>query len=243
MIIRNENNYILFDIGISYLSLKQKMANLDMSPNYIRSLLITHEHSDHIKGLKTFIKIHPSVEVYITKGTYNALTSDIRSLIKNVNFISQEEQFNIYDFNIESYALSHDAKEPVGYVININNKKIVLATDTGYIDESYFDLLKGANLYVLEANHCPQILMDSSRPFYLKQRILGQNGHLSNNEATWLINEFTKDIDESIWAVAHISEDCNTKYKIEKSIVDLVEDPNKLKILYTSQETLEVIKL
>lgn len=242
-LIKNENDYILFDIGISYLSLKQKLSTLNIKVSSIRTLLITHEHIDHIKGLKTFIKNHPNIEVIITKGTLSYLDDETKDLIENLSLVKQDETFELRDFNIETFALSHDANEPIGYVISSNQKRIVFATDTGYIDESYYDLLKGANLYILEANHCPEMLMNSSRPFYLKQRILGSKGHLSNNDASWLINKFIEEIDETIWAVAHISEDCNSRFKIEKSIVDLVEDPTKLKVIFTSQETSEVIKI
>jgi len=85
--------------------------------------------------------------------------------------------------------------------------------------------------------------MNSRRPYYLKQRILGDTGHLSNQEAAWLINQFIQDIDKTIWAISHISEDCNTNYFIEKAIVDNLEDPTKLEIVYTSQETAGKIKL
>lgn len=243
LVINNNNNLIVVDIGISYMSFKEKAIKESLDIKRINALLITHEHSDHIRGLKTFLKNHTTIEIYITKGTYDVLPKDIKELMNNKIFIDQDEDFTVNLVDITSFALSHDANQPVGYVFQKENKKVVLATDTGYIDESYFDLLAGANLYILESNHSPELLMNSGRPFYLKQRILGQKGHLSNEEASWLINHFTRDIEETIWAVAHISEDCNTIFEIEKTIVEIVEDPTKIEVIYTSQETSEVIKL
>lgn len=237
LIIKKNDTKLLVDIGISYQSLNKKLNEINLDPNNINHLLITHEHSDHIKGLRRLLIKHPNINVYLTKGTYNSLEFEVKELMKRYVIIKSEQSFLISNFNIETFSLSHDAKEPVGFVLTKENKKIVIATDTGYIDEKYFELLKNANLYILESNHEPELLMNSRRPYYLKQRILGDTGHLSNHEAAWLINNFIKDIDESIWAISHISEDCNTNYYIEKAIVDNMDDPTKLKIIYTSQET------
>ena len=184
----------------------------------------------------------PHVKTYISSGTYNNLDTKTKESLVNFEIIKTDQEIVFDMIKVTTYDLSHDANEPLGFVIE-SNKKIVVATDTGYIDQKYFDLLKNANLYLLESNHEPSMLMDSRRPYYLKQRILGDKGHLSNDEASWLINEFIKDKDESIWAVAHISEDCNSIYNIEKSIVNIIEDPTKIEVLYTSQDTLEKIKL
>lgn len=241
--ITNQNRHILVDVGISYQSLKNKLLIENINIDEIDSILITHEHYDHIRGLKQFLKQHPYVKIYLTKGTYDVIPNDIKKLITKYEFIKDLNNFEINNLTITPYMLSHDASEPVGFVINNETKKMVIATDTGYIDESYFDLLKNADLYILESNHCPKILMDSRRPFHLKKRIIGEKGHLSNDEASWLINEFIKEKDEVIWAVAHISEECNTQLSIEKSIVKILDDPTKIILKMTSQETTEKIVL
>ncbi len=152
--------------------------------------------------------------------------------------------FEYGDLTIMPFSLSHDAAEPISYVFNSNNKKVVFLTDTGYVDHNYFDLLQNADLYILESNHDPEMLMNSRRPFHLKRRIVSELGHLGNNEAAWLINEFIKERTTNVvWAVAHISEDCNSIYKIEESIVKIVNDPTKIEVVYTSQATNERIKL
>lgn len=243
-VIKINGSKILIDIGISYTSFKKKTKESNVNIKEIEHLLLTHEHGDHIRGLKRFIENHPNVKIYLTKGTFDALEEDVLKHLNNYEIIKANETFFVNNLvNIATYELSHDANEPVGFVISYNNKKAVIATDTGYIDEKYFDLLKNANFYLLEANHEPALLMDSRRPYYLKQRITGIKGHLSNDEAAWLMNNFTKDISETVWAIAHISEDCNTNYNIEKSIVNIVEDPTKIKVVYTSQETSRKITL
>lgn len=234
---------ILIDVGITYSNLKEKFEKANLSINKIEAVLITHEHQDHIKGLKTFLKNHKGVKVLLTKGTYNAFSDDLKSLILKYEFIKADEIFKLYDLELYPFMLSHDASEPVGFSIQNTTKKAVIATDTGYIDESYFEILKNADLYILEANHSSELLMNSKRPFHLKKRIMGDKGHLSNNEAAWLVNKFIEEKDETIWAVAHISEDCNSVVSIEKSIVDIFDDVTKVDVRYTSQETMEKILL
>lgn len=241
--ITSNGSKILIDVGITYRNLVGKLNEANIQLKNIENVLITHEHSDHIKGLKVFAKNNQHIKYYLSKGTYNALDLETRGFIENHTIISDRDTFMINEINVSVFSLSHDASEPVGFVLERDNKKVVLATDTGYIDEAYFNLLKNADLYILEANHEPELLMNSGRPYHLKQRIISETGHLSNNEASWLINHFIKEKDSSIWAVAHISEDCNTTYSIEKSIVSIVEDPTKLKVLYTSQEVTEKIIL
>lgn len=242
-LIKSGESLILVDIGISYLSFNRKLKELNIKAKDISNLLITHEHSDHIKGLKTFLTRNPNINVIITKGTFNSLSNDISSKINNILIINQQETFQIADIKVKSYPLSHDAKEPVGYIIDSNNKRVVLATDTGYIDQRIHEYLIDADLYILEANYCPVLLMESKRPFYLKKRIMSEKGHLSNQDACWLVNELSKNKESVIWAVAHISEDCNSIDAINQAISDYLIEKDKFDIVLTSQEDVRVINL
>jgi len=233
---------IFIDAGISYQKVKKKMAAYEENIFDVRSLLITHEHHDHVMGLKMLLKQAAIEDIYITKGTYNALPVDVVALFDRVHFVVADEPFAINDIKVSPFMLSHDAAEPVGYVIENEMKKMVVLTDSGYVDQGYHELLSNADLYLLEANHHPTELMKSQRPFLLKKRILGERGHLSNDDAAWLINLFVKD-KPSKWVVAHISEDCNSELDIEESIVKFFDDPTKVEIFYASQESLPGIKL
>ena len=96
---------------------------------------------------------------------------------------------------------------------------------------------------MLEANHDPNLLMNSRRPFMLKKRIVGPQGHLSNTDACIALNQLIKGIDKTIWVVSHISEDCNTVLHIEKDIVKYIDDPTKIDVIYSSQESMDDIIL
>ncbi|WP_162849132.1 MBL fold metallo-hydrolase [Haploplasma axanthum] len=242
--ITNEGKHILIDVGISFLILSNKLNEQGINVDDIDTLLLTHEHHDHTKGLKTLLKKNNNIKVYLTLGTYQGLSDDVKETLINYEIINSEESFKLENnLLVTPFLVSHDANEPVGFIIENDLKKVVLATDTGYIDEAYFGILKNADLYILEANHSTELLMKSSRPFHLKRRIVSEKGHLSNQEAAWLVNNFISERNQVIWAVAHISEDCNTVLEIEKTIVKVFDDPTKLIIKYTSQQTLEKIKL
>ncbi len=236
------NIKLFIDAGISYLKMKNKMNEYQENIFDVKSILITHEHHDHIVGLKMLLKQGAIEDVYITKGTYNALPVDVASMFLNTHFICADEEFRIGEAKIMPFMLSHDAAEPVGFVVQNHVKKMVLLTDTGYVDESYIPLLSQADLYILEANHDPFTLFQSARPFLLKKRIVGERGHLSNEDAARLMNTLVKD-KPSKWVVAHISEDCNSVDFIEKAIVKEFDDPTMIEVFYADQEGLPVIEL
>ncbi|MDI6452658.1 MBL fold metallo-hydrolase [Peloplasma aerotolerans] len=233
---------LFIDAGISYKKIKDKMTVYQENMYDVKSLLITHEHHDHTNGLKMLLKQSFIEDVYLTKGTYDALSVDVVCLFQNTHIITVDIPFSISDILVTPFMLSHDAAEPVGFVVQHDDKKVVVLTDSGYVDQSYYQLLSNASLYILEANHHPTKLMHSPRPFLLKKRILSELGHLSNDDAAWLMNLFVKD-GVSKWVVAHISEDCNTIFDIEESIIKAFDDPTKIEVFYATQEGLPGIKI
>ncbi|HPG42294.1 MAG TPA: MBL fold metallo-hydrolase [Acholeplasmataceae bacterium] len=232
---------LFIDAGISYQKIKQKMNEYQENIFDVKSLLITHEHHDHVMGLKMLLKYGAIEHVYLTKGTLNSLPVDVVSMFLHTHIITADVPFEIEEVKVTPFMLSHDAEEPVGFVITDDEHKMVVLTDTGYVDESYYPLLSGADLYLLEANHNPFTLFQSPRPFLLKKRIVGEKGHLSNEDAARLMNLFVKE--KSIWVVAHISEDCNCIDDIDEAIVKCFDDPTKVEVLYASQESLPGIIL
>ena len=230
---------LCIDVGISYRRMRLKMESYDESLESIDALLLTHEHQDHTMGLKMLLKHHQIKHIYLTQGTYNGLKDDVKALIQNYTIIQADQPFMIENIKVTPFMTSHDANEPVAYVIQ-QDKKVVILNDTGYVDQSYYDLLTDADLYVLEANHHPAMLMNSPRPFLLKKRILSERGHLSNEDAAWLMNTFVK-TKKAKWIISHISEDCNTILAIEEAIVQAFDDPTKVDIYYASKEGLPKI--
>jgi len=233
---------LFVDAGISYKKIKEKMLSYDEDLNEVTTLLLTHEHSDHTIGLKMLLKHHVIKNVYMTKGTHDGLPVDIIDMIPNIHLIKSEDQFDLFGLDVATFMVSHDANEPIGYVIKHEDKKVCFVNDTGYVDQAYHELLSDADCYLLEANHHPTKLMQSLRPFLLKKRILGEKGHLSNDDAAWLVNTFAK-TKKTKWIVTHISEDCNSILDIEESIVKIFDDPTKVEVFYATKDGLDVIKI
>ncbi|MFA5692079.1 MAG: MBL fold metallo-hydrolase [Acholeplasmataceae bacterium] len=240
--LKTKNEAVFIDVGIVYSKIVKKLDEYGEDINNIKALFLTHEHGDHVQGLKRLLSKNIIKDVFLTKGTFDCLSDEIVKLLPNYQIIKADEAFKYKNFEVMPIMLSHDANEPVGYIFNYKKKKVVIITDTGYVDESYHDILVDADLYLLEANHHPEKLLKSPRPYLLKQRILGVTGHLSNDDATYLLNKVIKN-KKAIWVAAHISEDCNSIYDIEKSIVNNFDDPLKIEVYYSSQESLPVIKI
>jgi phosphoribosyl 1,2-cyclic phosphodiesterase len=241
-LIESQKVLLCVDIGISKNKMQDKLNSLDFSFQSIQHLLITHEHSDHTLGLKKLLeKQLPTL--YMTQGTYDNLDRDIQHVINpKLHIIQSEIPFYIEHFKITPFLLSHDAKEPIGFVIEDQHYKIVHGADTGYIDQSYQELLKHANVYLIESNHHPEKLLQSPRPMQLKRRILGEKGHLSNDDAAKLINSWMGPF-KTYWMITHISEDCNSNLDIEKAIVKHIERPLDLEIIYASQHEIAKVSL
>ena len=194
------NHKYLIDIGVNFLYLSKTLNEIGVSPQEIEGVFITHIHEDHIGGLKRFLKeVNPVV--YLTQPIYDNLKIDIDKTI----FVDE----NPLDF-VETIRLSHDTPECLGYIFNSNNKSLVYITDTGYINQKYFDLLSNKTAYILESNHDVDMLMNSSKPYFLKMRILGDVGHISNKDCLYYLKNFIGSNTKYI-VLAHLSEDNNTE--------------------------------
>lgn len=194
---------ILIDAGNSARYITNKLKELNVLPEEIDAILITHTHSDHIKGLQVLSK-KINGKVYITKKMYPHL-----DYLKNYTFI-EDNELTIKDIKVEIIHTSHDTEESLGYIINYKNKSIVQITDTGYINKKYFDILKNRTIYVFESNHDIEMLNNGKYPFQLRKRILSDKGHLSNYDSAKYLSNFIGDSTKEI-ILAHLSEENNTE--------------------------------
>lgn len=242
VLISSDSGWIAVDCGISKRKIIKKLEEIHIKIEDIKCLIITHEHSDHVAGLKALMQLGHIQSIYMTEGTKEAVSKTYDIPSSKTKIMKSDDHFFIDTLKIETFLASHDAIEPVGIVMSSHEHKIVIGTDTGYVDQAYDDLLRDANVYLIEANHHPQKLLASPRPMHLKKRILGEKGHLNNDDAAMLINRLMGD-HHTHWIVMHISEDCNSQRDIEKSIVERVEDLMKLKVHYASQQDIVSIEL
>lgn len=238
MLIKDNGISLAIDVGISYRKMVTKLQEINMTINDISHVLLTHEHGDHTQGLQALIKHGQLEAIYATKGTLEALSLNGEVPKKMIESVTP---FKLFEFDITPFLISHDAKEPVGFVIQKKLQKIVVISDSGYVDETYDVLLKDAQLYVVEANHHPQLLLSSPRPMALKKRILSEKGHLCNDDVVYLMNKWVSN--RATWIATHISEDCNSELEIEKSMVKLLDNPLKLDVKFSYQHNIISMEL
>lgn len=242
-LLKGNEGWLAVDCGISKKKILEKLEELNVKIDEISTLIITHEHSDHVAGLKALVKMGHLTKIYMTQGTFESLKSDDQQSVEAMTaIIPSEGEFFVDVFQAQTFIASHDASEPIGLVLKDTSFKVVVGTDTGYIDQKYESLLKDADVYLIEANHHPKSLLASPRPMHLKRRILGEKGHLNNEDAASLIGRVMGH-KKTHWIVMHISEDCNTQLDIEKAIVTHVKDPRLLEVYYASQHQVVSVEL
>ena len=200
--VETNNHKILIDIGTSCLYVEKSLKSINVEPSEIDIILITHAHIDHIAGLKVF------------KKKYNPLVYISDKIIKesniNIENISNTEDVDVKtDILIKSIKLSHDVSDIKGYLIEDDNSSMVYITDTGYINEKNFDLIKNKNLYVFESNHDVKMLMNNPKyPHHTKIRILGEKGHLCNEDSAYYLSRLIG-MNTKYIILAHLSEQNN----------------------------------
>lgn len=232
-LIQTENTKILIDLGVSKTYIEKNMEELEVEPKEIKAILITHTHVDHIQGLKVFLKKY-NPDIYVTEDIYNLL----QEYDLNANYIIyKDKDFEIEDIKVTVIKTSHDVKGSVGFILESSGKSCVYITDTGYINNRYFEKLYNHDLYIMESNHDVEMLTTGSYPLMLKQRILGNKGHLSNEDAGYYLSEFIGDKTKTI-ILAHLSDDNNTYDKAFNTVSGVLMSKEKRvdKILIAKQK-------
>ena len=223
-----KNKKILIDVGFSYPKMLMNLKEYGVIPKDIDAILITHTHTDHIGGLNSFIKKN-NVTVY----TNQKMLPELNKVIPNEMICVMDDEYSIGEFNITCIHTSHDAVGSVGFLINDDNSNLVYITDTGYINKAYLKKLVNKDVYIFESNHDINMLMTGPYPYILKQRVLSDKGHLSNelagNYLKELVGEKTKKI-----ILAHLSEINNTP-EIALETVKSIINNDKIKIDTASQ--------
>lgn len=177
-LVRSGNTALLVDVGISGKKIIEGLSATETPEEQVKGVLVTHEHIDHVKSLRVISKKLPEAKTYANAGTWTQIEENVPETQRET-FITGEI-FSVGDIQIKPFHISHDAAEPVGFSFFAEGKQISIVTDTGYITEEIFTEMKQADLLALEANHDENMLKVGRYPWNVKQRILGNEGHLSN---------------------------------------------------------------
>ncbi len=204
--ISTENTQILIDAGVSCNKIAKSLAELNTNFDEIDAILVTHEHSDHTKGLATITKKY-HIPVYTSPKTWKSMES-LNILETCKLYFTPNKEFEIGDFKIFPFSIPHDAIDPCGFSILAENKKITLATDIGHLTKEIVSYMEHSDILLLESNYDTETLKCGSYPYFLKERILGENGHLSNDIASKAVSYLCKNGVNNI-ILAHLSKENN----------------------------------
>jgi phosphoribosyl 1,2-cyclic phosphodiesterase len=199
---------LLVDVGLSARELTARLRQADIDPASLRAVLCTHDHSDHFKGLEVFSRRYP-VRLFANDGTAAGIEQAFLGKEFDWEIFETASCFEIGGLRVEPFTVSHDASDPVGFLIDDGVSRLCVVTDLGQGSTVVRDKLARCHCVILESNHDPDMLMASNRAWSLKSRIAGRSGHLSNADAAEIVSR-SASRDLRTLLLAHLSEECNT---------------------------------
>ena len=225
--------HVLIDAGISGRRVEAGLNSLELTGRDLDGILITHEHSDHIKGLGVIARKY-GIPIYATGGTVDAMvrSGSLGKIPEGIfREIREDEPFLIKDLVVNPFTIPHDAAQPVGYRLECGEHSVGIATDLEKYNEYIIENLQNLDALLLEANHDIRMLQVGRYPYYLKQRIMGDRGHLSNENAGQLLCRLLHDNLKAVF-LGHLSKENNYEelaYETVCSEVTMGDNPYKSK--------------
>jgi phosphoribosyl 1,2-cyclic phosphodiesterase len=221
-LVATEKTRLLIDAGLSRKETFERLAAAGTDPKSLTAILITHEHSDHIAGLQVIAKTL-DIPIYMSRLTAPAIfgkdTQWPESYTPKLELFAAGAGFTIGDIDVSSFTIPHDAADPVGFSFRAEGIKIAIATDLGYMPDSIRFHLRGSDVLLLESNHDLDMLKVGSYPWALKQRIMGRNGHLSNDVACSFIRDDLGSSTSTL-ILGHLSAQNNHPALVEQAAVE-----------------------
>lgn len=223
-LIKANDQTIMIDCGTTQRYLKDNFQRLQFDPSSLLGLLITHTHSDHVKAINLF----SNIPTYAHQDSHLGVYHHVEPLCP----------FELGNFHILPIPTSHDSEGALGYVIESENEKLVYITDTGYFKDELFDYIRNADYYIFESNHDVELLMQTNRPWHVKQRIISDYGHLCNEDSARVLANVIGDQTKEI-VLAHLSEEGNTPHHALKMLHETFQkyqiDTSKIRIRAADQ--------
>lgn len=235
-LIQTERTTLLVDTGLSGRQIAQRLESVGSNTGNVDAILLTHEHTDHTRGLGALCKNRP-IPVYANRLTAEAITNDPEPIGKtriSWRLFSTGHPFEVGDFTVESFSVPHDAYDPVGFAIHSGGHAVGVLTDLGHATKLVVERMRAMDVLVLESNHDMKLLQeDAARPWALKQRIMSRHGHLSNDAAATLAGEVCSDRLRHVF-LAHLSRDCNRPEIAQRVVSQKL--PARVQVAVSSQD-------
>lgn len=220
---------LLIDVGISYRALRQRLEEIEVSIEEIEAVLISHEHSDHIRGLEKLCNSH-KIPVFANSETAKAILGNLK-MMPRFKIFSTGESFEFGDVQIHPFSVQHDTLDPVAFTFHFMGLKMGVCTDLGYVTSLVKAHLRDCDYLYVESNHEPSMVYACSRPPVYKQRVLGRQGHLSNEMCAELLSHVKHPRLKHVY-LAHLSEECNNPEVALKKVREQLEEEVGLSIAY-----------
>ena len=198
---------MLIDAGLSCAETQRRLQAIQADLSTIRAVCVSHEHDDHKASLGVLQRRH-AVELYANSGTIQGLEESDRFQGLKWNVFSNGSPFQVGDLQVEAFSVPHDSYDPVGFAVSCGAVRVGLVTDMGMPTELIRQRLRHCHVVIVEANHDERLLRDAARPWSLKQRISGRQGHLSNAQAAQLVRDVAGPLLRTVF-LAHLSAECN----------------------------------
>jgi len=205
--VASPNTAILVDAGLSCRETMKRLESIGAVPASIKAVCITHEHGDHVSSIGP-LQRRLGADLYANSGTIDGISRDDKMKSLPWKVFTTGSAFTIGDLRIHPFTVNHNANDPVGFVVSDGKSSAGIVTDTGEANNLTREKLKGCQVVVVEFNHDEDMLKDSSRPWVLKQRIVGEFGHLSNKQACQLLADIASPELKTVF-LAHLSGECN----------------------------------
>ncbi|MDN4081389.1 MBL fold metallo-hydrolase [Paenibacillus polymyxa] len=222
-VVRNEDTTLLIDAGLSAKRIDELLKERDLSGEELDGILVTHEHSDHVKGLGAMARKY-NLPIYANEKTWFAISNAVGQIADDNRRILETGATREFEsLRVESFGISHDAAEPVGYSFYDGTEKLSVATDLGYVSDKVKQAISDADVLVLEANHDVEMLRMGRYPWNIKRRILSDIGHLSNEMAGAILSELLTGRTKRTY-LAHLSRDHNMMELAKLTVRGAMED-------------------
>lgn len=220
--VETDDHAFLVDAGLSAKRIEQQLAAIGRSMDNVNGILVTHEHSDHIKGIGVLARRH-KVPIYANEKTWNAMNGLVGEVPLEQRFhFNMETSLSFGTLDIQSFAVSHDAVDPMFYVFHEKDRKLSIITDTGYVSDRMKGHIAASDAFVFESNHDVSMLQMGRYPWSIKRRILSDVGHVSNEDAAIAMSEVVAEKQTSIY-LSHLSKDNNMKDLARMSVSQTLE--------------------
>ncbi len=216
-VVASDSISIMVDCGFSYKDMVTRLKRLDLNPDALAAIVVTHEHSDHVNGIKALSNRH-SIPVFASRGTWIEIGADNYKFINHIDGL-----FSIGDINITPIPVPHDAREPLQFVFGCSEKRLGILSDLGSLSNRILTAFSDLDAVSVEFNHDISLLQRGPYPSYLKTRISGDYGHLNNNQAAKLVEQIASDRLCTVVA-CHISEINNEVALVEKALESVLKD-------------------